>query len=340
MAHSVSARPRRAAKEAATMKTRTTVGLILVSALVLGSAHLATALGDPHASPAAAPALSARPNLADHALRMLQEGNDRFMAGKCNHPNTDVFRIADTGGNGQHPFAVVVTCADSRVPVERLFDRGVGDLFVIRVAGNICDPNEAGSIEYACEHLGSQLVVVMGHSKCGAVTAAISGGDAGKNINSLLDNIAPAVQSVRAAHAALAPADLVDAVVHENVWQSIEDMYRSSESMRELVSSGAVKVVGAVYDIQTGRVDWMGQHPMQTALVKGGDASTTITTREDAKSVAPAAPLDGAKQDKAEKSGKPLAEKTGFVKPSTTAQRDAEKKAEDDKPSSHASHPH
>ena len=113
--------------------------------------------------------------------------------------------------------------------------------------------------------------------------------------------------------------------------------------MRELVSSGAVKVVGAVYDIQTGRVEWMGQHPMQTALVKGGDAPATTAMRDDAKPVTPAAnsSTDAAKQDRAEKNNKPLAEKTGFVKPSSTAQRDSDKKAaEDDKPSSHASHPH
>jgi carbonic anhydrase len=320
------------------MNARNTLAFALITAVGLTAAALTASAGDP---PAAVTSSPARPNLADHALRMMQEGNDRFVAGKSNHPNTDVFRINDTGSNGQHPFAAIITCADSRVAVERLFDRGVGDLFVVRVAGAICDPNEAGSVEYACEHLGTQLVVVMGHSKCGAVKAAIGGGDAGRNVNSLLDNITPAVQSVKAAHPDLTPDDLVDAVVHENVWQSIEDMFRSSEPMREMVSNGSVKVVGAVYDVQTGRVEWMGSHPMQTALIKSGETTTTTAAKDDKPASVPTAEpvkADSSKPDK----DKPLADnKTGFIKPASTARKEPEKKDEAPKDApAHASHPH
>jgi carbonic anhydrase len=311
-------------------------------ALVIGAVLAAAAA----ANPAADAHKAARLDLADHALRMLEEGNDRFASGRCTHPNTDVFRINDTGSNGQHPFAAVVTCADSRVPVERLFDRGVGDLFVVRVAGNICDANEAGSVEYACEHLGTQLVVVMGHEKCGAVKAAIAGTDAGKNINSLLDNITPAVLSVKASHPDLSPDDLTDAVVHENVWQSIEDMLTSSTPMREMVARGSVTVVGAVYDVQSGRVEWMGPHPMQTALLRRVEPTSPaappapVAAADDkpAPEAARPEPKPAAAKDKSQADNR-----TGFVKPSSAPRKEAESKVEGQgqKPEpAQAAHPH
>lgn len=313
---------------------------------VIGLGVLGVARANPPASGGGhAPAASAaKPNMAEHALRMLKEGNERFLEGRPIHPNTDVFRIADTGGNGQHPFAAIVTCADSRLAVERLFDRGMGDLFVVRVAGNVCDPNQNGSVEYACEHLGTQLVVVMGHSKCGAVKAAIAGVDAGRNIGSLLDNIAPAVQSVRAAHPDLEGEALVEAVVRENVWQGIEDLLRGSSTMREMVAAGRVKVVGAVYDVGTGAVEWLGAHPAQIGLLKADDAAAAVN-----EPVAPAAPapVATAKPTDARQDKSP-AEKTGFVKPTgPAAAAGAAKKppadAHDDhgKPAStQANHPH
>lgn len=290
-----------------------------VMGVVIGLGVLGAARANP---PAAAPgnaahgghaAAVAKPNMADHALRMLKEGNERFVEGKPVHPNTDVFRVADTGGNGQHPFAAIVTCADSRVAVERLFDRGVGDLFVVRVAGNVCDPNESGSVEYACEHLGTQLVVVMGHSKCGAVKAAIAGAEAGKNVGSLLDNIAPAVAHVKSAHPELEGEALADAVVRQNVWQGVEDMFKGSATMRELAGSGRVKVVGAVYDVTTGAVEWMGSHPAQVGLLKHEEMSETAMAPTVEPSSKSAEKSD--KTEKADKGEKSPAEKTGFVKP-------------------------
>lgn len=279
----------------------------------------------------------ARTDLAEQALRMLQEGNQRFVSGRPVHPNADVFRIRDTGEHGQHPFATIVTCADSRVAVERLFDRGVGDLFVVRVAGNVSDPNQNGSVEYACEHLGTRLVVVMGHTRCGAVKAAVEGGhgDPGSNIGSLLDNIAPAVQSVRAAYPDLTGDELVDAAVRENVWRSVEDLLRGTPSLRGRVESGEVRVVGAVYDVASGAVEWMGQHPAQSGLLKAVAASTPP---------APAQPAAAQGEKKPEKvaAEKSAAEKSGFVKPtpkpgpkeSAGVGHEAGKQAE------HASHPH
>ncbi len=260
----------------------------------------------------------ARPNLADHALRMLQEGNERFVAGRSTHPNTDVFRVADTGSNGQHPFASIITCADSRVAVERLFDRGVGDLFVVRNAGNICDANQAGSVEYACEHLGTQLVLVLGHTRCGAVKAAIAGGDAGANIGSLLDNIAPAVQTIKSSHPSLAGDDLLDACIRENVWRTIADLYGTSQTVREMVSKGTVKVFGAIYDVSTGRVEWMGQHPMQGALLRAAESAQPALSAPVAEKPASAGAPPAADKPRAEKPG---AEKPGFIKPTPGAAR-------------------
>lgn len=294
----------------------------------------------------AAAAAAAKPNMADHALRMLKEGNERFVEGKAVHPNTDVFRVADTGGNGQHPFAAIVTCADSRVAVERLFDRGVGDLFVVRVAGNVCDPNQNGSVEYACEHLGTQLVVVMGHSKCGAVKAAIAGVDAGKNVGSLLDNIAPAVAQVKGEHPGLDGEALVDAVVRQNVWQGIEDLFKGSAAMRELAGSGRVKVVGAVYDVTSGAVEWLGSHPAQVGLLKYEEASEHAMEPAAAPSGKSEKTEKAEKADKSDKGEKTPAEKSGFVKPvGATAAGAGKKPAANDghgetKPAStHAGHP-
>lgn len=243
----------------------------------------------PPSEPAAQAAPVARVDLIDHAMRLLMEGNQRFVDGRSNHPNTDVFRIADTGERGQHPFAAIVTCADSRVPTERLFDRGVGDLFVVRVAGNISDPNQTGSIEYACEHLDTRLVVVMGHTHCGAVKAAVEGADGGPNIRSLLENIVPAVQATRAKHPQLTGEALYAAVVRENVWESIEDMLKGSSIMREKVLRGEVRIVGAVYDVETGRVDWMGSHPAQSGLLLEPAAPVTAAAEPTTEPKAPAA---------------------------------------------------
>lgn len=296
----------------------------------------------PPSAGSAAPFNPNKPNLSEQALRLLQEGNERFLAGKPLHPNTDVFRIGETGEHGQHPFATIVACADSRVAVERLFDRGVGDLFVVRVAGAIGGPNQSGSVEYACEHLGTQLVVIMGHTKCGAVKAAIAGGNAGRNIGSLLECIAPAVQTTRDKHPDLNGEELNDAVVRENVWTTIEDMLRGSAMMREFVSDGRVRIVGAVYNIETGRVEWMGTHPALAGLLKSADAPEAAKTETETKPEAKATEKPAAAKPTGEKPA-PTAAKPSSVKPTPSAQKPAESKPADHEQShapSHASTPH
>jgi len=208
------------------------------------------------------------PKSPDEAIQWLREGNERWASGKTRSPNSDAQRRKETAAGGQTPFAAVLTCADSRLPVERVFDRGVGDVFVARVAGNVVGPHCAGTLEYGIEHLHVPVVVVMGHTKCGAVKAACEGGKAGGNVDSLLEEIKPAVARARSAHPDEDADALVDDAVRENVWQSVFDLLKTSAVVREGVHAGTVKLVGAVCDISTGKVEFLGEHPWQEQLLQ------------------------------------------------------------------------
>ncbi len=227
------------------------------------SAPVAHASPKGHVAPAGAPA----PTHAD-ALRWLQEGNARFLACTTLAPNADLVRVKATGAAGQAPFVTIISCADSRVPPELVFDRGFGDLFVVRVAGNVCDTDEIGTAEYGCGHLKTPLMVVMGHTKCGAVTAVASGASVHGSIPGLVDNIIPAVDAVRARHPGLDAKAIVPLAIRENVFQGVRDVLTRSEELRDLVKAGSLRVVGALYDIDEGRVEWLGDHPDQAALLE------------------------------------------------------------------------
>jgi len=194
---------------------------------------------------------------ADEAIRLLAAGNERFVAGKPERPNSGLDRVHSTAKNGQAPFAAVLSCADSRVPVETVFDRGVGDLFVVRVAGNVADPGTLGSIEYAAEHLGTPVVVVLGHTQCGAVNAAMSGTELYGNLPSLIDAIRPAVRTARHEHPDSTSEELLAASIAQNVRQQIDAAVIKSPQLRHMVLHGKLKIVGAVYKIETGRVEWL-----------------------------------------------------------------------------------
>lgn len=202
----------------------------------------------------------------DQAWLMLREGNTRFAANQAEHPNTDDARRAEVA-SGQSPFAIILSCSDSRVPAELLFDRGFGDLFVIRVAGNVADTDEIGTIEYGAGHLHAPLAVVMGHSACGAVKAVASGAEVHGSIPGLVDNIIPAFEWVKKNRPGLTGDELINAAIEANVWQSIDDLFTRSEEVRELVGENKLKVVGAVYDLASGKVRWLGEHPYQERLL-------------------------------------------------------------------------
>lgn len=193
---------------------------------------------------------------ADQAIQMLKEGNQRFVEGKTTHPHTDFARIKEVSG-GQKPFVTINGCSDSRVPPELIFDQGFGDVFVVRNAGNVSDTDEVGTIEYGTEHLGTNLVVILGHTKCGAVTAVAKGDHVSGNIPALVDNIIPAVNKVKHAHKNEEYSKWLNEAIAQNVHQSIEDLLKKSAIVSHLVKEKKVKIVGAIYDVDTGRVKFL-----------------------------------------------------------------------------------
>lgn len=201
------------------------------------------------------------------ALRLLQEGNARFLAGKSELTEHDLPHILERSRKGQQPLATVLGCSDSRVPLELVLDQHIGDLFVIRVAGNVVRTATLGTIEYGVDALRTPLLVVMGHTHCGACTAVAEGAELHGHIPQLVAPIGDALAAVRQRYSSLEGAALLNAVIEENVWQSIEDMLRHSAIVRSLVHSGSLKVKGAVYDIESGAVKWLGPHPRQNAII-------------------------------------------------------------------------
>jgi carbonic anhydrase len=227
---------------------------------------------------------------ADEAMELLRGGNSRFVNGTPQHPYQNQERRTLTASQGQKPLAAVLACSDSRVPVEVVFDRGIGDIFVVRVAGNVAGADEIGSIEYAGEHLGAPLLVVLGHSQCGAVTAVVEDAPLHGSMPALEDKIKPAVEKAAKDNPGLSGGALVGPAIKDNVWQAMEDLFHQSQIIRDRVKAGQMKVVGALYDIESGKVEWLGPHPAQDKLL----------------GIAP----PGAKPKGAPKKGKPKAEKS------------------------------
>lgn len=192
------------------------------------------------------------------AKSSLDTGNKRFTLQRTTKPHQNLARVKETATE-QKPFACVLTCSDSRVSPEILFDQGIGDLFVVRVAGNVSDTDEIGSIEYAVGHLHTPILVVMGHSHCGAVKAVASGAVLPPTIKRLTDNIEPAVARCKAE--GFKGEELVEHSVRENVVQSINDVLHRSDEVRKLVGSGKLKVYGAVYHLDSGLVEWLDGKP-------------------------------------------------------------------------------
>jgi carbonic anhydrase len=199
------------------------------------------------------PQSSIRQPTFDQALSKLREGNERFHQGKSKHPHGGA-NWRHQLEEGQHPFAVVLGCADSRVPPELIFDQGFGDLFVIRVAGNVVDVDVTASVEYAIDHLGTPLVVVLGHSDCGAVTAALDhlseSPEEPEEIVSLLYRIEPALLGLSSKGNR---DEQIAEAVRRNVDMAVRRLSRVPDLMRNM-KKGNVRIVGAVYDMHTGKV--------------------------------------------------------------------------------------
>lgn len=185
----------------------------------------------------------------DQVLSRLEEGNARFVADKLDGKLQDSNRRNELT-SGQQPHTIVLSCADSRVVPELAFDAGLGELFVLRVAGNIANTSTIASIEYAVAHCGSQVIVVLGHQSCGAVTAAVAGGDNGHNLNHLLAHITPAIS------ASAEGASITD-VVKKNAELTVNELANRSNIIGDAVANGSVKIVPAYYNLDSGKVDFL-----------------------------------------------------------------------------------
>jgi carbonic anhydrase len=192
----------------------------------------------------------------EDALRLLREGNQRFMAHEFLHRDFEIQRGATT--EGQFPFAVILSCIDSRLPTEIIFDQGIGDVFNVRIAGNVLSGNVLGSLEYACKVAGAKVILVLGHTSCGAVKGACDHVEMG-NLTPLLKKIEPAMAKVHTSPGAPRNSsndDFVNQVAQENVRQSMEGIRKESPILDEMINQGSIGLFGAMYDIQTGKVDF------------------------------------------------------------------------------------
>lgn len=185
----------------------------------------------------------------DQVISRLQEGNNRFVSDKLDGKLQNSNRRSELT-SGQEPYAIVLSCADSRVVPELAFDTGLGEIFVVRVAGNIANTSSIASIEYAVAHIGSPVIVVLGHESCGAVTAALQGGDNGYNLNHLTAHIKPAIKSS-------ADGASVNEVVKENARKTAQDLQDRSSIIRQAVADGKVKIVPAYYNLHSGKVEML-----------------------------------------------------------------------------------
>ncbi len=176
-------------------------------------------------------------------IKELKDGNARYVKGAMSHPHQNIKRRNEIASS-QHPKSIVLSCSDSRVPPELVFDQGLGDLFVVRVAGNVLDDVNLGSIEYAIEHVGVKTIVVLGHSRCGAVTAAVKGGEAHGHVKSVVDKLKSAVNEAKKN---CDKCDLVETAGHANVQQIV----------KKLRSMYDADIVGAYYDLDSGHVEFL-----------------------------------------------------------------------------------
>jgi carbonic anhydrase len=195
------------------------------------------------------------------ALERLREGNRRFVSDEVSEDTLASREHRAGAAKPQNPFAIILACSDSRVPTELIFDRGIGDLFVIRVAGNIVAPSQIGSIEYAAKQFGTRLVVVLGHSNCGAVIAtlrelALQDSHRSPNLRAIVDRVRPAVEPVLEDHFDVDDYAVISRCVRANVKASVEHLRHGSLILEQLIDAGDLKIVGAEYSIETGDIEF------------------------------------------------------------------------------------
>lgn len=203
------------------------------------------------------------------ALKRLREGNERFTANvRSVESLLSYTQRADLARNKQEPLAIILGCSDSRAPAELLFDQGLGDLFVIRVAGNIVAPSQVGSVEFAAERYGTKLVVVLGHSNCGAISTTIEElqrptENQSPNLHSIVSRVSPAIKNVLELSPDLSRQELIDKAVRANVRASCDHLRHGSAILEELIANHSLLVVGAEYCLETGKVDFFDGVPAE-----------------------------------------------------------------------------
>jgi len=203
---------------------------------------------------------------AGDALERLREGNRRFVSDDRSRESVAIQTRRNELAAGQEPFAIILGCSDSRVPAEIVFDQGLGDLFVIRVAGNIVASSQVGSVEFAAERFGTRLVVVLGHSNCGAIEATLEelarpSEDQSRNLRSIVDLIRPSVEALLATEPGRHPETLVQRAVRANIRVSADHLRHGSEVLEQLIRNEGLLVVGAEYSLETGVVDFFDGAP-------------------------------------------------------------------------------
>jgi carbonic anhydrase len=204
---------------------------------------------------------------ARDALERLREGNQRFVSGVRSVDTISSAMRRDELVAGQAPFAIILGCSDSRVPAEMVFDQGVGDLFVIRVAGNVVAPSQVGSVEFAAERFATQLVVVLGHTMCGAIEATLEelgrpSGDQSPNLRSIVGRVRPAVAPLLETELASSPDELLKHAVKANIRASANHLRHGSQILEQLIHQGRLAVVGAEYSLETGEVEFFDGVPL------------------------------------------------------------------------------
>jgi len=194
---------------------------------------------------------------AQRSIQLLKDGNERFVQMKLQHPNENIAQRENTAKNGQKPFAIVLACSDSRVPVETIFDRGIGDIFVVRIAGNVAmDSSVIGSVEYAAEHLNSPLLIVLGHTDCGAVKSALLDVNLKGKVCDIQKKIKPIAVRTKKQYPELKDSDLVNAVVKNNIINTKNDLLARSHEIKKMVNEKKLQIITAIYNINTGKIEW------------------------------------------------------------------------------------
>jgi carbonic anhydrase len=189
----------------------------------------------------------------DEAKQILIEGNQRFVSNKLQKKDFSIKRREELYEHGQNPFAIIVTCSDSRVPPEIIFDQGLGDLFVIRVAGNVMDEVTMGSVEYAVEELDCPLVIVMGHEKCGAVKDAMESDKADEDIQIIVDKIKPSIKKLKDK---IPENQMYEAVITQNIRESVREL-KQSKVLSSHTGSSSLDILAAKYYLETGKVEFI-----------------------------------------------------------------------------------